>query len=749
MTCLPSAKTFHNQNHHSHHHRNRVLASSSKAAATVLTKPSSPQPLHSSSASPAILPRSLYTGIRMLVTLQLNSVILVDVASPVSFPTLKYMKLCSVKYPGDEFVKRFLSSCIVLERLGVEQCPGDNVTVFTVRVPSLESVYLHKSYDKDVDDADDAEGFVINAPSLKYLGITDTIGGYCVIENEMPNIARADVEADYKCVSNILGSITSVKRLHLCSLYSKDVYPVRSVFHHLIHLKICTCDSEWLNLFMPLLRDSPKLQSLELDQCHIPDTPRPCWIEPSSVPECLLASLETLQWVKYGGREEEKQVAAFILRNGSCLKKRRRSCSSSPLNENYRISFKGFGVCFRVHLMDRISQLPEALLLKILSLLPNTKDVVSTMVLSKRWQFLWMHVPKLVYDDSCKNIAYGKFSRFVDRSMLVHEAPVIETLQFKLGKTCVGEDDIQVWIRAAKKCCVRELIIEMVNSSSSVTLPRSLYSGGCRMLMTLKLSNAVLVDASSLPSSFPSLRNLSLVNMKYPGDEFVEMLMSKCPVLEDLVVKRCHNDHVTVFSVRVPSLKSLVLHKLTDRKEDTGFRIDAMSLESLSIEDYSSDICVVESNMSKIVEANVSISYGGTEKLMGCVSSAKRLYLCVPSSKNAYPVDSVFHCLIPLNSELSDLNSAIPFGLMKQDRAGVNQVELPVCLSSSLETLDWVKYQGAEEEKEVAAFILRSGCCLKKVTISTNLTDLNKKLEMLKDLSLFFRRSPTCQIAFD
>ncbi|CAL9243807.1 unnamed protein product, partial [Arabidopsis halleri] len=94
--------------------------------------------------------------------------------------------------------------------------------------------------------------------------------------------------------------------------------------------------------------------------------------------------------------------------------------------------------------MERISQLPDLLLLKILSSL-HAKDVVATMVLSKRWRFLWMLVPKLVYDDSYQNIKHGKFSqlwmmvpkllfdyqnieysrfsRFVDRSLFMNEAP--------------------------------------------------------------------------------------------------------------------------------------------------------------------------------------------------------------------------------------------------------------------------------------------------------------------------------------
>lgn len=70
---------------------------------------------------------------------------------------------------------------------------------------------------------------------------------------------------------------------------------------------------------------------------------------------------------------------------------------------------------------------------------------------------------------------------------------------------------------------------------------------------------------------------------------------------------------------------------------------------------------------------------------------------------------------------------------------------VPECLLSSLEILTWGKYNGTEEEKEVVAFILRNGSCLKKVN---HYLLENKKLEMLKELLLSFMRSPTCQLVF-
>ncbi|KAL1195804.1 putative FBD-associated F-box protein [Cardamine amara subsp. amara] len=411
--------------------------------------------------------------------------------------------------------------------------------------------------------------------------------------------------------------------------------------------------------------------------------------------------------------------------------------------------------------MDRLSQLPEALLLKILSLLP-AKDVVLTMVLSKRWELLWMLVPKLVYDDSYQDFEYGRFSRFVDRSLALHEAPVLDALHFNLGKTC-GTGDIRVWIKTVDKRCLRELVIE-IDNKSRVLLPRSLYTC-CETLVTLKLNNAVLVDVTSL--SFPSLKNLSLVSIKYPGDELIIMLLSSCPVLEDLVVKRCANDNVTILNVRVSSLKCF---KITNMDVDFGVVIDAPSLECLDIVEYRSEFCVIENSMTKIVEASVCISCAQTQQLLGSISSVERLYLCIPSAKNAYPVGSVFDCLerltlctcetVWLDLLMCVLRDSPKLRALKfvqdhdlrphEPRPSWNEpIAVPECLLTSLETLEWVKYEGTEEEKEVVAFILRNGSCLKKVTISSKSTDLDKKLEMLKELSLLFRRSPTCQLAFN
>ncbi|OMO77184.1 hypothetical protein CCACVL1_15178 [Corchorus capsularis] len=66
--------------------------------------------------------------------------------------------------------------------------------------------------------------------------------------------------------------------------------------------------------------------------------------------------------------------------------------------------------------MDRLSDLPDCILLHILSFLPETRRCVQTTLLSKRWNNLWTSVPDLIfrgYEESRNAHALKKFVRHV------------------------------------------------------------------------------------------------------------------------------------------------------------------------------------------------------------------------------------------------------------------------------------------------------------------------------------------------
>ncbi|CAH8279858.1 unnamed protein product [Arabidopsis lyrata] len=233
---------------------------------------------------------------------------------------------------------------------------------------------------------------------------------------------------------------------------------------------------------------------------------------------------------------------------------------------------------------------------------------------------------------------------------------------------------------------------------------------------------------------------MSLESIKYPGgDEFVNRLISSCPILEDLVVKRCENDNVTIFNIVVPSLKSLVLHESWDKfvAEAHGFLLDAPSLELLEVFDNTCRILVVTSNMPKIVEAkDVGGIFCCLVHLKMCTCEPEWLELLMHVLKKSPKLRA-------LKFEKCPGQGVVPCSPWMEPSS------VPDCLLSSLETVEWVMYKGTEEENEVVALILRSGSCLRKVTIHPISTSNSKKLRMIKELSLSPRRSPTCQLAFD
>ncbi|KAG2333266.1 hypothetical protein Bca52824_004446 [Brassica carinata] len=93
-------------------------------------------------------------------------------------------------------------------------------------------------------------------------------------------------------------------------------------------------------------------------------------------------------------------------------------------------------------------------------------------------------------------------------------------------------------LRAADKCCVREMILEIDGGLAS----------RYRMPVTLKLSKVILEDICS-SISFPSLKTLSLLSVECPGDEFVSRLLSSCHVLEVLHVVQCPSENGTSYKM--------------------------------------------------------------------------------------------------------------------------------------------------------------------------------------------------------
>ncbi|CAF2076582.1 unnamed protein product [Brassica napus] len=179
--------------------------------------------------------------------------------------------------------------------------------------------------------------------------------------------------------------------------------------------------------------------------------------------------------------------------------------------------------------MDRLSQFPDDILIKILSFV-RTKDDVAMSILSKGWLSLWTLVPRVIFDDFSEedndedeegneNHAIRSLSQFVSGTLLLHKAAVLKFF------------------------------------------------------------------------------HLNIV-----------LLISNCPVLQELVVEICHQQNVVTFTVDLPSLKNFSVGNTIQENppDDHLFVIRSQSLKRLRIVDYFGQLDLI-GILPKLFDANFNL----------------------------------------------------------------------------------------------------------------------------------------------
>nr|VDC62633.1 unnamed protein product [Brassica rapa] len=563
-------------------------------------------------SKPIVLPSNLFTC-KSLSVLKLDGDIILDVPRMVSLPSLKTLQLQSVTYSKDETLQRLLYNCPVLEDLMLHlRDYGDTMQKVTVVVPSLLSLLLCIPYGHDI------QGFVIDTPNLKYFKLVDDNdkSHYCLIEH-MPNLIEAHLDVSLTHIKSLIGSITSVKRLTICSrvIYFTFIFDEGFVFNRLEHLKVCICNDHSSNQLFRLLKSSSILQELNLFSMedHEPQG-MDDWNEPSTVPECLLSSLQTLSWSTYTGEPQERDIVVYILKHALHLKTARIKSYESA---NGFVSFSE---------MDRISGLSDELLVKILLFVP-TKVAVSTSILSKRWEYLWMWLPRLEYGHKdCSEPESKRLQCFLDRNLPLHRAPVIESFHLELDNSVFKPENIKMCVVNAVYHSVRELeIVYESYSAKPNILPSNLYT--CISLVILKLDGEILLDVPRMVS-LPSLKTMKLQKVRYFNEEILQQLLSSCPVLEDLVVDLDEEDTTRKLTVVVPSLQSLSL-VIPWSNDIYGFVMDTPALKYFKLVDdnQKSHYCLIE-HMPNLIEAHLDIAFPDIKSLIGSITSVKRLSIC-------------------------------------------------------------------------------------------------------------------------
>lgn len=257
---------------------------------------------------------------------------------------------------------------------------------------------------------------------------------------------------------------------------------------------------------------------------------------------------------------------------------------------------------------DWISNLPDAILCHILSLMP-TRNAVRTGLLSTRWKSLWTAVPVIYFKNYRIDDGPGCFMDFVDRVLLLHSSPNLT--KFLLHSQYGAENPYRLnsWISTAIKCHVQELVLS-IGSTGTLELPRHLFTS--IDLVVLKLSCTGFCW-SPLTVFLPRLKVLHLCRLDILDDCSLKNLVSGCPVLEELEILTSYRDKINTLYICSSSLKKLVvLNQFKETSFQCGVVIKAPSLESLELCDsLSRDFEVDE--LPALVKSNFCVWFHGDE----------------------------------------------------------------------------------------------------------------------------------------
>ncbi|XP_057772055.1 F-box/LRR-repeat protein At3g26922-like [Salvia miltiorrhiza] len=232
---------------------------------------------------------------------------------------------------------------------------------------------------------------------------------------------------------------------------------------------------------------------------------------------------------------------------------------------------------------DRLSELPDSLILSILSLL-NMKDVVMTTFLSKGWKNRWTTVPSLDFGIPFTRNKWVEYSKFVSGALAQWKGTKILdfTIYFSSSSYYPSSCDIDSWLLLAIEKQVEKLIVVFkCKPPGAYFVPQCLYS--CSSITELSLYKCSLKIERNV--QWNKLKRLEFL---YPdglsGDTMNQILLG-APLLEELVLWSFEISEN--FNIRSTSLKILEIIGC-DVKAEAELRIWAPDVLSLEI---SGDVC--------------------------------------------------------------------------------------------------------------------------------------------------------------
>ncbi|KNA25583.1 hypothetical protein SOVF_005620 [Spinacia oleracea] len=418
---------------------------------------------------------------------------------------------------------------------------------------------------------------------------------------------------------------------------------------------------------------------------------------------------------------------------------------------------------------DRLSSLPDSLLVEILSLLP-LNSAAATSALSRRWIPLWTQLPLLKINsdipifnldtDSCKERFHESITTF-NHILQQMTSPNIHTFDLHFNYPNLDVEQFNVcsaslisWIPlfCARNPAILKVSFVISQNGEFITLPTCIFE--TNSIVNLDLCGFFYCN---LPESgivtLPNLRKLSLYGVDF-DPKVLRTLFNSCPLLETLFL-RLNLVEDQLIDILAPNLKSLTIWMMGSSYR-SKIVIDAPLLEVIVMLD-----CVALYSFVKIPcnLQKATIQFYEPEKVGVHLTNIPDLLQGVSKARFiTFGTNlAIFNGFNPNYAHIWSLFSNLThLKLVLNKEYGNWGATLPPCLLTKLKSIELSTMNGDEDDEESVKFILANANVLDKLHITSfantrrhGRSVLWKEYKFCGNLFLFPRISLTCKIEFD
>ncbi|XP_045810858.1 F-box/LRR-repeat protein At4g14103-like [Trifolium pratense] len=411
------------------------------------------------------------------------------------------------------------------------------------------------------------------------------------------------------------------------------------------------------------------------------------------------------------------------------------------------------------NMKDMISELPEGVLLYILSFLP-TKDAVRTTILAKTWRYLWTHLSVFDFEVFCHQ--HGSKPKQKSENRLINQVDNLLQRSNRVERLCIkvrGTIDAQKATSLLSNTLLHKvpdlkLSIEIEYINDMFVLPNSFSASQSLNNLYLEFDFNLNIGDDIC---FPSLKTLYLSHICFVNEKSAQRLLSGCPVLQELTLFRCSLLNVKQINVAMSALRKLTIEGLGLGYpfHNCTIKFDVGNLLSLSYT-INPAINFFLVNPTSIVDASIHLRhlYQQNEQLhiqsvielLSRLSSVKTLSLsnyilqvCLTHS-SSFAFVRQFDAFLCKTPKLEVLHINKGSSLFFDE--GWTSNSLPCCLKSSLKLCFISNFHGNEDEIRSVQFLLENATVLEYINIfcseylSLNLEELADVRNQLQHLGL-------------